>query len=232
MGISLALLLSIFGPNVYSLLTTTKYFSGKGDIFTIELPDKSEVTLNADTKISHASSFSDGSRSVFLEGEAYFDVKNAEAPFIVYSKDLTVRVLGTQFNVYAREDDFEIAVLEGIVEIENSSEDNLKQKFILNAGQIITFESGKNRGLPQMITNNYIPGWIHNKFIFDQDNLEHVCKEIERKFDVDIDIDNSDLGIITVTGVIDAENLSDVLATISLLTKRPYRFEEQRYIFY
>ena len=98
--------------------------------------------------------------------------------------------------------------------------------------QIITFGTDEHLGRPQMFSNTQIPGWIHGKFIFDQVNLGDVCKEIERKFDVEIDLANIDLGTITVTGVMEADNLSDVLATISLLTKRPYKFEKERYTFY
>ena len=230
--ISVALLLTIMSPTIYSWLTTTTYLTQRGDVLTVTLPDNSQVKLNSESKISFLDSFGDDSRLVFLEGEAYFDVQNGKHPFTVKNGDMIVQVLGTQFNVYAREQSFEIAVNEGIVKVGNEIEDNFQKEVVLTAGQIISFDSEEHPGNPQIISNSQIPGWIHNKFIFAKDNLEDVCKEIERKFDIVIDLANSELGIITVTGVMEADNLSDVLATISLLTKRPYKFEKQRYIFY
>ena len=114
----------------------------------------------------------------------------------------------------------------------NDIDEGSYKEVILTQGQIVTFDTDEQPGTPQIFSNTQFPGWIYGKFIFDQANLGNVCKEIERKFDVEIDLASTDLGTITVTGVMEADNLSDVLATISLLTKRPYKFEKERYTFY
>ncbi len=231
-AMAMVLLVTVFSPTLYSWFTTTQYSTQRGNTLTVTLPDNSIVKLNAESSVSYPSSFNKESRLVSLEGEAYFDVQKGTHPFIVQYEQVSVQVMGTQFNVYAREQSIEVVVNEGIVKVGNDVEKDSYKEVVLTEGQSVSFESGEQPGTPQIFSNPHIPGWIHSKFIFDQVNLEDVCKEIERKFDVEIDLASTELETITVTGVMEADNLSDVLATISLLTKRPYKFEKERYTFY
>jgi ferric-dicitrate binding protein FerR (iron transport regulator) len=84
----------------------------------------------------------------------------------------------------------------------------------------------------QLIPHPEYPGWIHNKLILNKTNLETVCNQIERKFDVNIVLDSNQLNSISITGVIDAKDLDGVLTTLAILSQRSYRFEEETYIFY
>ena len=231
-AMALILLVSVTSPALYSWLTTNRYSTQKGNTLTVTLPDDSIVQLNAESSVSYPSSFNNESRMVSLEGEAYFEVQKGTLPFVVHYDHVEVQVLGTKFNVYAREQNIEVSVNDGVVKVGNDIDKDSYKEVVLTQGQIITFDTDEQPGTPQMFSNTQIPGWIHGKFIFDQVNLGNVCKEIERKFDVEIDLASTDLGTITVTGVMEADNLSDVLATISLLTKRPYKFEKERYTFY
>ena len=72
---------------------------------------------------------------------------------------------------------------------------------------------------------------IH-KLILNKTNLETVCDQIERKFNVNIKLDSNQLNKISITGVIDAEDLDGVLTTLAILSQRSYRFEKETYIFY
>jgi ferric-dicitrate binding protein FerR (iron transport regulator) len=231
-AMALILLIAVTTPTLYSWLTTTRYSAQKGNTLSVTLPDNSIVQLNAESSVSYPSSFNNKSRMVSLDGEAYFDVKKGTLPFVVHYDHVEVQVLGTKFNVYAREQNIEVSVNEGVVKVGNDIDEGSYKEVILTQGQIVTFDTDEQPGTPQIFSNTQFPGWIYGKFIFDQANLGNVCKEIERKFDVEIDLASTDLGTITVTGVMEADNLSDVLATISLLTKRPYKFEKERYIFY
>ena len=82
------------------------------------------------------------------------------------------------------------------------------------------------------IPHSEYPGWIHDKLILNKTNLENVCNQIERKFDVNIVLDSNQLNSISITGVIDAKDLDEVLTTLAILSQRSYRFEEETYIFY
>ncbi len=85
------------------------------------LPDGSKIWLNAGSKIKYNRHFDINSREVFLEGEAYFDVKKTKRPFIVYTSHISIHVLGTRFNVksYPDEDNIEATLVEGNICIES-----------------------------------------------------------------------------------------------------------------
>ena len=98
---------------------TQRLSTPRGMDFKVVLPDGSEVVLNAESTIEFPTAFQSGRRWVKLKGEAYFKiVRNDEAPFIVTSDQLSVRVLGTEFNMksYASET-ARVALIKGKVEV-------------------------------------------------------------------------------------------------------------------
>lgn len=109
------------------------YFNIKvayGSKTTIELPDSSVVILNSGSTLSYPDKFETESRSVILKGEAFFEVKkNAHRPFYVKTKDVTIRVLGTKFNVksYPDENTSETTLVSGSVEILQNNDKNVKR---------------------------------------------------------------------------------------------------------
>lgn len=92
----------------------------------VELPDGTQVWLNADSKLTYAQNFIGSTREVNLTGEAYFDVAHATAaetgqkiPFIIHTSSIDIKVLGTAFNVrsYPGEKTIETALIRGSVEV-------------------------------------------------------------------------------------------------------------------
>lgn len=92
----------------------------KGERASVTLPDGTKVYLNAKSSLSYPASFLLKERIVYLRGEAYFEVTHhADAPFIVKTTDLQIKVLGTTFNLYAYPDEswFEASLVEGRIEV-------------------------------------------------------------------------------------------------------------------
>lgn len=114
------------------LKTQPQFFNIKvayGSKTTIELPDSSVVVLNSGSTLSYPDKFEAESRTVKLVGEAFFEVKkNSKRPFYVKTKDVTIRVLGTKFNVKSYPDDntSETTLVSGSVEIMQNSQGNRK----------------------------------------------------------------------------------------------------------
>ncbi len=83
----------------------------------VTLPDGSRVKLNAGARISVA--FSGGERRVtLLTGEAHFSVmKDPARPFVVSAGTVSVRAIGTAFNVRLETAEVEVLVTEGRVEV-------------------------------------------------------------------------------------------------------------------
>ena len=228
--IAAVLIFTLLSQPAYLWLTTESFITDRGEQISFNLPDDSKIRLNSESKLTFRSSFNEKSRLVTLSGEAYFDVQSGSHPFIIQHEDVSIRVVGTQFNVRTIENEIEVAVNEGIVLVSNDQTND--NPVHITKGQFISFSKKESPGTPEAIGHDQYPGWIYNKFIFYQENLSVVCKEIERKFDVDIELESDGLETITVTGVIDAKDLSRVLHTLSSLTNRSYKFDNKRYTFY
>jgi transmembrane sensor len=106
------------------------------------LPDGTSVTLNAGSRLKYNSRFGMEDRVVQLDGEGYFKVaKDASRPFIVKTSYLSVRALGTEFNVKAYPDDktIETTLVEGSVNIESISDTKVAEMHVLKPNQKFTY---------------------------------------------------------------------------------------------
>ena len=109
----------------YGLFTGTRYSTPVGGMDEVTLADGSHVTLNTDTRIRV--SLTDGERRIQLErGEAFFEVaKDRSRPFVVYAGDKRVMAVGTKFSVRREDNDVQVVVLEGRVNLSASAEQAL-----------------------------------------------------------------------------------------------------------
>lgn len=106
------------------------------------LPDGSKVWLNAGSKLTYSQNFNAVNREVNLEGEAFFKVKtNPEKPFIVKTSEMSVRALGTSFNVKAYPDEATITttLVEGVVKIEGTDKTLKKFNVSLKPNQKLVY---------------------------------------------------------------------------------------------
>ena len=218
-ALGLALIFAL--PIAYDSFTTETFITQKTNFQTIQLPDGSTISLNAESQIKYKKDFNTNYRSLTLSGEAYFDVQKGNTPFTINTNHGQVTVLGTSFNVRSRENGFEVGVNEGIVKVSNDA-----KSVILQKGQMIDVDSPlfDEKNLQNVSYGNY-PDWMHEKLVCEQTPLSEVCDEIERTFGISFKFANPSLSDITVTGVIDAQDLNTVLSTISLLTQHEFKFD-------
>jgi transmembrane sensor len=104
---------------LYSLAWQEKYTERKS-MSKMILADGSSVTLNADSRLKYPAIFDGPNREVYLTGEAFFDIqKDPDHPFIIHTDKMTIRVLGTSFNVKSYPGDavMETTLLKGSVEV-------------------------------------------------------------------------------------------------------------------
>lgn len=96
--------------------------------------------VNAASHVIYPSVFNDDKREIAVEGEVFLEVAhNPKVPFIVKTKGLDVKVLGTVFNVTAYEaDDISVVLVNGRVEVNSSA----KEKMILNPSQMVNWKDG------------------------------------------------------------------------------------------
>lgn len=92
-----------------SEVTYVQHYAAIGTRNEVLLPDGSKVCLNAGTLLIYPSTFASEARNVYLSGEAFFEVaKDKEHPFTVTTNHLTLKVLGTTFNVSAYPDNNQV----------------------------------------------------------------------------------------------------------------------------
>lgn len=149
------------------------------------LPDNSEIWLNAGTVFKYPKKFTDARRLVYLDGEAYFSVtRDAAKPFIVNTSQLSVKVLGTKFNVKAYTDDKLVTatLTSGKVEVTPSTQ----SPRLLAPNEQLTFNKHTSdvsvTTIPPADTN----GWITGKLIFTNASFTEILHTLERRYNLTI----------------------------------------------
>ncbi len=157
-----------------------------GDTRHLFLPDSSEIWINSGSNIKYPKSFTDNQRLVYLEGEAYFSVKKDQAkPFIVKTEQLSVKVLGTKFNVKAYSDDENITttLTTGKVEISTQSQ----EKQILKPNEQLTYNIKTSVMNIENISAAETDAWLTGQILFINSSFQDIKQTLERRFNITID---------------------------------------------
>lgn len=196
-------LLFIVG-NLYTLLDPGKsqklyntVIVPPGQSINLILADNSNIWLNANTTLRYPTQFSGKNRTVYLDGEAYFEVStNKKKPFIVKTGQGDVMVTGTSFNIeaYSKYNSFETSLFTGSVDIYK----NEVKLVTLNPNEKSTLENEQLLVSNITDTDKYL--WRKGLIAFNNKKLEEILLSLEKYFDVDIQIDTRNLPQQTYTG--------------------------------
>lgn len=226
----------------------------KGSKSNIQLPDGTTVWLNADTKIRYDEKFLDEFREVELEGEAFFDVAtDPDRPFIIHTKAIDIKVLGTAFNVraYASEKNTETSLIRGQVEV--TLNNNPEKKIVLKPHEKLRVNNdgsdlihrdkkpvSKNDVSIAVSKVHYEKKdstaletlWMKNKLVFDEESLQEVMQKIERWYDVKILFEGDDnMKHTEYSAIFENETLTQVLDALKYTGNFEYRIsKDQVYI--
>lgn len=223
---AVALLLIISGLFLLNTINLSEEYNTvlvpAGQRINLILSDNTNVWLNANTEFRYPTHFSKKNRTVYLDGEAYFDVsKNEKSPFIVKTEQGDVLVTGTSFNVeaYSSLNTFETSLFEGGVEIYKNDEKlvSLKpnEKSTLKNNQLIVSE----------ITDTDEFLWRKGLIAFNNKKLEEILLSLEKYFDVKIEINSKQLSQHTYTGKF---RQSDGVEYALRVLQRSIRFNYER----
>ncbi|WP_138434782.1 FecR family protein [Winogradskyella algicola] len=174
---------------------------------TIDLPDTSEVILNANSNLVFNKSSWDDQRNVKLNGEAFFKVAKGEKFNVVTDKGI-VSVLGTQFNVKHRENYFEVKCYEGLVGVK--TKDNYTE---LTPGNGLKIIDGKLFANEKEITTQ--PNWLRGESTYVNTPFKHVITELENYYDIKIVVDKADADRL-YTGGFTHKNLELALKSVTI----------------
>jgi len=148
---------------------------------TFLLPDNSEVALNANSSLEYNKNSWNEKRELTLKGEAYFKVTKGNS-FKVKTPSGVITVLGTQFNVFARDNSLQVNCYEGLVSVEFN--DTLIK---LPAGTKLSLKNGVLANHQQF--NKTSPTWIVSESSFDNASLQTVLNELGNQYPITITAD-------------------------------------------
>jgi len=210
------------GDTAQNLLTVPD-----GRFYHITLGDGTKVTLNSSTSLRFPFRFKGTTREVYVDGEAYFSVsKDPSRPFIVHTPLTSIRVLGTKFNVNTyQKGSVKTALLEGSVSTEAN---NLtKPPVLLRPGNEASFEI-QNGFKTHPFDKDDVLSWLDGIYYFHNITIEQLAKVISRNFGVLVKIENPSLGGRSVTGVMDRNNLPELLSDLSMTAGVRYYYKNDQ----
>ncbi len=190
---------------------TQTLYSPAGMHLTAQLPDGSKVYLNADAQISYHPYWWKIKRTVNLKGEAFFEVKKGEK-FSVQSAMGTTEVLGTSFNIYARDKRYEVTCVTGKVKVsDNKSGKSLQIK----PGEKAELKTNGQLKLKENVNTDNVKAWISNRFVFTSVPIDDVFKEIERQYKVEIILPKEELNLLYSGSFEKSASVKEVLYFVS-----------------
>ncbi|MFC5682387.1 FecR family protein [Flavobacterium sp. MAHUQ-51] len=205
----------------------------RGGQFYLQLSDGTKVWLNSKSVLKYPVLFGGNQRTVFLEGEAYFEVsKNPHKPFNVVTKSGKITVLGTQFNVssYAEDNYFATTLAEGKVRLSELKTTVSKDKVIdLKPGQQANYHPNNGGKLiVGTVDVEKFSAWKEGKFYFENESLKDILNKLARWYNFDVQFENNKIEEILFTGfVLKQENLSHILEIISKTSNIKYTITEK-----
>jgi len=225
-----------------------------GNKASINLPDGSKVWLNRDSKITYVGDFGNKTREVYLSGEAFFDVaKDKTKPFIIHTRTINLKVLGTAFNVrsYDNEKETETALVHGSIEV--TLRNRPDQKIFLKPGEKLLVKNipvdtslkykmqKRDEDTPiAVLTNMHYYGtdsssvetsWTKNELVFNDEPLDKIALNLERWFNVRIIITSEGLKKEKYTATVEEDDkLEDFLEALKLAEGFHYSINDREVI--
>jgi ferric-dicitrate binding protein FerR (iron transport regulator) len=191
------------------------------------LPDGSTGWLNSGSIIKYPTHFQ-SNRKIDLNGEAYFDVvKNPGSPFLVHTRSVDIKVLGTSFNIVSYDLDSvaEVVVTSGKVEVV-ANDKNMKQQLLPN--ERLVFNNLKNSAEKSEVDVQNYTSWTTGKLIFQNDKLDEVTRKLSRFYNVEFIISPNVDRAQSFRAIMEKENLEEVLRYMKLTMSIDYDIQERK----
>lgn len=212
---------------------------GYGGKSMLVLADGTKVWLNAGSRLVYPASFTGKTREVQLEGEALFDVaQQAHQPFFVHTGKITVRVLGTRFDVKAYREDAQVSATLISGKIQVIMNEDPEKKILLSPHERLTVMNvvGDKGQADEPVKENELryqvqflaqaeTDWVNNKMVFNNESFDEVARQMERRYAVHIEFGDEMLRREHVSGIFEKESLSQALEILKMTTRFNYKID-------
>ncbi len=225
----------------------------------IYLSDGSVVTLNSETSLKYPPSFNGPTREVYLNGEAFFDIaKDHQHPFIVHAGKMSIKVLGTAFNVKSYKNDLasETTLIRGAIEV--TLADRPADRIILKPNEKLILKSSTfkkhtiNRNLvaqtPDTAKTSYAltnltylkpndttvveTSWVNNRLVFKDESFTEIANKMERWYGIKVKFKNDSAKDYHFTAVFERESITKALNALQMIEPFTYKYKNETIYIY
>jgi transmembrane sensor len=201
----------------------------RGGHFQLTMADGSKIWLNAATVIRYPETCDGNERRIeLLKGEAYFEVThNRSKPFKVISRNQVIEDIGTRFNVNAYDDEPNVktTLLEGSVSVADD-----KNRVTLKPGQQSQVNASGSHIIIKNASLNEAVSWKNGRFIFNNDDIASVMRQVSRWYDVDVSYEGDMAGKVFTGSVPHSEKVEEVMRKLEETGNIHYRVDGKRII--
>ncbi len=196
------------------------------EVTKVVLPDHTVVTLNGNSTLYYNDNWTDGTlREVWLEGEAFFNVKHINKDtlsiregerFLVHGRDVEIEVLGTSFNVRDQADKTDVTLITGKVKVvlASLSKDSVTDVIML-PGDYAEFANQNLIAKKKLEKPQQATAWINQDFVFTDAALKDIVKTLVQFHGYTVDVKDNKLLNLKIEGEISVSSIPELLATIS-----------------
>lgn len=214
---AVALLILSFGFLFMPKVISVPY----GEVAELSFPDGSVLELNSGTTVRYSRLFGYTHRALQLDGEAFFSVRAGEEPFRILANGSVTEVMGTEFNVRSWSDEpgkeTEVSVTEGEVHFYPGKD--YKNRVVLSSGEMSRWNSQMEKpSVPDPVPASETAAWRDNVLVFHERPLFLIFRDLERKYNVNIDLETDEVAYDTLTGYYaEVKGIESVLEDICMV---------------
>lgn len=172
-----------------------------GEVRKVILPDSSEVMLNANSSVVYTEN--SVVREAWLNGEVYFHVvhKKDTKPFIVHTyNDVSVKVLGTRFNVNTFGKKISVVLEQGSIQLGISDSARNETKLYLKPGEMINYNKQTGDYSKSRVETEQVVSWKDGRLVMDHYSLKDVQSFVRDVFGKELIIKDSSLSKVDISG--------------------------------
>lgn len=210
-----AVVLLTFRNNNKEIQFVTKY----GQTLEVVLPDSSTVFLNGNSKLSYTNNWDNTSnREVKIDGEAYFSVKhtkNHQKFFVRMADNLSIEVLGTEFNVTKRDKNARVVLNSGKIDFHM---DNLKagnDVVAMKPGDLIEYQDKNQSYTKQQVDPASYSSWKNNRIIFNKTKIVDVLQNLQYTYGLKVKVEDEKMLNMLVSGSAPTNNIQSLVDALS-----------------
>jgi ferric-dicitrate binding protein FerR (iron transport regulator) len=202
----------------------------------VTLSDGSKIWLDAGSYLEYPAEFNGAERQVYFSGEGYFEVNgDSNKPFIIHTDESIIKVLGTRFNIrtwpYNKLSRVSLTVVEGRVSFQADEAVSGINAVVVSEGEYSELLENQPPTTPKSVKTAEYISWINRSINFRNAPLREVLDQLERWYDIQIELDDQSSASNRVALHVDNKSLQDILEVIALMNNLQYQQNGRKILF-